>query len=111
MEKETIKENNKLIAEFMGGHVVDEIFICNESTESHNERCLHHYNISQAKYHSSWDWLMPVVEKCYSMDEYFKYKEETERQFYPSGIELSTKIESVWLACVEFIKWYNKQCK
>ena len=26
------------------------------------------------KYHSSWDWLMPVVEEIETTDKYFKYR-------------------------------------
>ena len=107
MEKETIKENNKLIGEFMGDIFKTNFTVGSDLVPEGWLRKLNNMHYGNLKYHSSWDWLMPVVEKCYSMDEYFKYKEETERQFYPSGIELSTKIESVWFACVEFIKWYN----
>ena len=95
-------EGNKLIAEFMGGKVVDNIFVCDESTRTKNERCLHHYNVSQALYHSSWDWLMPVVKKCKETDPisypyfYFKHALDTLR------------IELVWQAVVNYIEWYNK---
>ena len=38
------KENNKLIAQFMGKEIYQK----------------HH----ESNYHTSWDWLMPVIEKC-----------------------------------------------
>ena len=27
------------------------------------------------KYHNSWDWIIPVINKIYLSDEYFEYKE------------------------------------
>lgn len=109
--KTNIIEGNKLIAEFMTGETHNTFYLpeIGQYFNSYGQiEYTETFSPNELKYHSSWDWLMPVVGKCYSMDEYFKYKEETERQFYPSGIELSTKIESVWLACVEFIKWHNQ---
>ena len=43
--------NNKIIAEFMGVDQVDIDYAINEH--------------GQLKYHLSWDWLMPVIDKCY----------------------------------------------
>jgi hypothetical protein len=43
-------KNNELIAEFMG---VDQVDI-DTWYDEHNE----------LKYHKSWDWLMPVIQKC-----------------------------------------------
>ena len=45
-----MEANNKLIAEFMG---VDQVDIDCAYDE-----------YGELKYHSSWDWLMPVIEKC-----------------------------------------------
>ncbi len=49
-----IEENNKLIAEFMN---VDHVDI-DQAYEDYGE----------LKYHTSWDWLMPVVEKIESLE-------------------------------------------
>ena len=65
--------------------------------------------IETVSFHNSWDWLMPVVEKCYSTNLYYRYKDESCRQFFEGGIELTTNIDDVWLACVEFVKWLNEQ--
>jgi hypothetical protein len=94
-------------------------------------------HVSELKYHSSLDWLLPVLEKIktlgadveinlngmlekvevfhshvsirYSLtlinmlkDEGFLYS----KTYY---IKDRTVIEAAWLACVEFIEWYNKQ--
>ena len=48
---------NKRIAEFMGLVVSDS---ANYTSELHT-------NVDvDLKYHTSWDWLMPVVQKCYN---------------------------------------------
>lgn len=58
-------------------------------------------------YHSSWDALMPVVEKIYSLNEYYRYVRETSGQ-YAEGVELCTNINMVYEQVVEFIKWLDE---
>jgi hypothetical protein len=70
-------------------------------------------------YHTSWEWLMPVVEKIKDLG--FKYQicsnaNDGDRYYCEFGEEkiLSfgiTSIEAVYKAVVEFIKWYNKNKK
>lgn len=88
-------------------------------------------------FESSWDWLMPVVEQIESLNysvEIFKsasYDEpdkiwhrciiekmtnwtldlalEEEDDLGKQYIKTDSKILSVWLAVIEFIKWYNQQ--
>lgn len=96
-------QNNKLIAEFMG------IESFKDSLAS-----LHQGKINidvdvyeQAKYHSSWDWLMPVINKIRSMDSTYeveevgKYDWDNEISHYEFDLELT--YESV----VEFINQLN----
>jgi hypothetical protein len=85
-----------------------------------------------AKYHSSWDWLMPVVEKIekdVSKEPFFGFTVVLAGHFChikchekncqdgiiyqtPYGTKPKTKIEAIiWLAVVEFIKWYNQNSK
>ena len=113
-----IKENNKLIAEFMG------IESFKDSLASLNDGKI---NISkdvyeQAKYHTSWDWLIPVVEK---IKQYCLYKVEDVGSDYKvvfidnSGYNPSEQKmfmfsdkdykKATYKAVVEFIKWYNEQ--
>ena len=119
--------DNQLIAEFMGLSVTNNIVNCTENIRSHNERCLSGYNISQARYDSSWDWLMPVVEKITSiplldnLNEcnyiYFGFDYEDNSHYVNlyhgedsqiNGNSKVNKIEAVYEAVVKFIKWYNK---
>lgn len=96
MTKEQITEGNKLIAEFMGGH------LNTDSQQSRNEWIFPDWHTDQLYYHESWDWLMPSVEKIkilLSGDSYW-------HEHFPEALE-TVKIEVVWLAVVEFIKCHN----
>lgn len=83
------------------------------------------FGIHDAKYHSSWDWLMPVVEKIENLEdgEYMfeicgrrstisimvnhnRYDNVIITEFHTGNS--NSKIEAVWLSIVEFIKEYNK---
>ena len=90
-------ENNKIIAEFMG-RVIPE-----DKLEFYDENPTTHY------YHSNWNWLMEVVEKIYTLDLYYDKYIDFNSSLIDSGkIKLSTNINHVYNACVEFIKWYNE---
>jgi hypothetical protein len=119
-------ENNKLIAEFMGLHKFG-----NKKTSDtyHHDipdyRLLdkglvnpaHHYTPDQMKYHSSWDWLMPVVEKIEDIGfEFFivenrsKVCHNTDKSIdVLSYLEGGNKLDITYQTVVEFIKWYNKE--
>ncbi|MCK9544999.1 MAG: hypothetical protein M0R03_23535 [Novosphingobium sp.] len=75
-----------------------------------------HYNL---EFHSSWDWLMPVVEKI----EKLQYTcDICSTHLHKNMVSIGTisgkqcvrviedlKIKAVWTAVIEFIKWYNTQ--
>jgi len=70
----TTIEGNKLIAEFMGILYGLKLNATDPVTEESKVR-IHEYNgiegteglhINHLKFHSSWDWLMPVVEKIHN---------------------------------------------
>ena len=80
------------------------------------------------EYHSSWDWLIPVVEKIKSIDitpppNYRGYRIEIVVQGYVKieGFPMPTifknvsiegsLINSVYNAVIAFITWYNQQGK
>ncbi len=76
--------------------------------------------IQNSKYHESWDWLMPVVEKINSLDGYSSINMDCDRVFCHrqndkmldfGNRECGSKINAVYSAVVEFIKWHNKQPK
>lgn len=106
-------EDNKLIAEFM------------EYPDLGTKG-----NFSYLKYHSSWNWLMPVVEKIRNVESYDRDKFSTsvvidaDKTSIKSGCygnkshsnQYFNKIfggrynsrEHTYKAVVEFIKWYNE---
>lgn len=60
-----IQEGNILIAKFMGAVVLKEPIGHTKRSISFNEvtNGLYVHTVNGLKYHSSWDWLMPVIEK------------------------------------------------
>ena len=106
--------NNKLIAEFMGipsyefrGYTMFEFEDDNHRTDVD----LH--------YHTSWEWLMPVVVKIESrigasiiigrMFCEIKYTNPlNESENFDVRMSSVLKINAVYSAVVEFIKWYNE---
>ncbi len=110
MKKEEIIEGNKLIAEFMGGEFNErQSFVYFKLPVNKAYSVL-----DDLKYHSSWDWLMPVVEKiekgnfgvkqCRKVVEI--YIDDTKENIIHS--KHRNRIESLWYAIIEFINWYNK---
>ena len=87
-------EDNKLIAEFMGMKYSDERSFDNGEW-THSIKSL-------SKFQTSWDWLMPVVQKCFDTQQ----PEEGQHYFINESL-LTMKIEVVYDRVVEFIKTYN----
>jgi hypothetical protein len=125
LKNSPLVKNNKLIAEFMGEfnvHDTNGHWECNncgyqwsammgddEVPQIHVD-CLPDL-LTNTEYHSSWDWLMPVVEKCRrDFDNYnwFDYVLQHEFVMIITSV-LSINIESTYSAVVEFIKRYNEK--
>lgn len=68
-------------------------------------------------YHSSWDWLIPVVEKIESLNHpvYINsnncviYEKVGRNHGWFIDNYADTKIEATWISCVEFIKITSKK--
>ncbi len=112
-------EGNKIIAEFMGYKLsVNDTFKpdganghwCFRDGEGRNlgiweAAPLHAVN--ELKYHSSWGWLMPVVEKIGSLS-----YNDSNNKFQPTVDRfLENDIDSIWRQVVIFITWYNQEKK
>lgn len=109
-----MKTDNELIAEFMcvekctdPNCANDRCYLYKEfkDTSSGNYR-----KIEEMKYHTSWDWLMPVVEKIEMVKGVHFVISELGCDVYSFGKQISnsreeTKILTVYKAVVEFIKW------
>jgi len=114
-------ESNKLIAEFMGIYNVHEDngrYSCNNCGHEYsammgdNEIPMIHSEckpdiVELAKYHTSWDWLMPVAQKCLEIYHIELMNDDLNFEFYDSIGD----IENTYKSVVEFIKNYNDERK
>ena len=104
-------ENNKIIAEFMG----------NRNYLYNNDKNAMYFILINTvgeelivNYDNDWGLLMEVVEKIESIGFTFETKKNWARitrkgeNIILRWEEDKTKIEAVYNACIEFIKWYNE---
>lgn len=127
-------EKNKLIAEFMG-MTVNEKGICDPYPKVPKEYFMAHdfdvWCVSTHLYQTSWDWLMPVVEKIEAIElkkdlgdgisVSYKYRVEIRSTYccieadntLTSYVGFRTfddeKLNSTYKSVLKFIKWYNSQ--
>ena len=103
-------EGNKLIAEFMGF----DIDFDRNNPDSKNLTIpseLKDYNFDNGysgyKFHTSWDWLMPVLKKI-SQALFSEFSDSVRNQWKMIESPTLYNIEHVYKQAVEFIKWYNE---
>ena len=97
--------NNKLIAEFMGvkplgGSTEYEMYGVLDCIEDGVDE-QHFFLEEQLLFHTSWDWLMPVVSKC------FKTGDDTHQWDNIMDTIFTCDINIVYAQVVEFIKEQN----
>ena len=96
-------KDNKLIAEFMG----------NYHATFEDSVGLEYYDEDDMEYHTSWDWLMPVVEKIESLGYVFTIQggkaEYGEMVSRTRCFIVNDKLSSTHQAVAEFIKAYNHE--
>jgi len=93
---------NKLIAEFMGVHEI--------MHDGYSEYELPSNEIVQhLQYHTSWDWLMPVVEKCLTTGEGKIIYHGSREHYVINDALLTCNIEEVYKVVIEFINQYNNE--
>lgn len=141
MTQEEILKGNKLIAEFMIDNINFRVHQPIYGSYLYYQKHVNEYDtwvtLSSSTnknetpgfyFHSSWNWLMSIVEKIESiLDEYHGYfgvhivsnsctiqatnfrpdKKIPDPPHYFATYTMNSKIESAWYAIVEFIKWYN----
>ena len=108
--------NNKLIAEFMGyprmtdavddrtiAYDIGESIMNVDNTNNENEDNVFHPDDMQ--FRASWDWLMPVVVKCFDVFDQTNLTDDL--NFKLNDALLETNIDSLYKAVVEFIKQYK----
>lgn len=122
MEKVNVLTGNKLIADFMDWKSYNnisyyipegfELILEQETTIESNwcEILIEQDNCKpeSMKFNTSWDWLIPCIDKIYSLDVYSVYVNTTSGQFENSININTTFIESTYEEVIEFIKWYNE---
>jgi len=118
-------ESNELIAEFMGGikssvpnlinlpqTIGQSSILCVKGSEGLPSSTYKVERINELQYHSSWDWLMPVVEKIESLRDpngnaYRFTIDMCNAQIEGTTIEVlggAYKLDTVYKAVVQFIK-------
>mgnify|MGYP000061743786 FL=1 len=106
-----MNNENKLISEFMGV-----VFHDDENQYCDSEG---YYIGLDLKYHTSWDWLMPVVEEIellgYTFEKNLQRIDKDWQCLIVKGNDIlyqEFNTDSL-IAChyvvIEFIKWYNEQ--
>jgi hypothetical protein len=89
-----MRTENKLIAEFMG------VVFHDDENQYYNADGLH---IGlDLKYHTSWDWLMPVLIKC------MQTGDDTDKWDHLYNVLSELNVDKLYKAVVEFIKYINQ---
>ena len=89
-------KDNKLIAEFMELEVDNGLYCYTTAMDDYKTDTLY--------FDSSWDWLMPVVDKCF--DIHLEHSDDL--SFLLNDALLTTNIDEVYKAVMEFIKRTKK---
>jgi hypothetical protein len=104
-------ESNKMIAEFMGLWVIQ----LPETRFSEDQVWA-----EDLKYHTSWYWLMPVVDKIRGMGYRVDISIGVDCSVHirkigqttgPNIVAYSESLQAVYTAVVQFITWFNAQPK
>ena len=125
MTNQEILEGNKLIAEFMEAKMIVENYHgINIIKFPYGQT----HDLAELRYHSLWDWLMPVVQKVTKLiqdqqyipigkyqeykEQYNIYEEQWRKLFdYQAYNFFKADIESIYKAMISFIEWYNHNIK
>lgn len=117
--EQTILNGNKLIAEFMGAEFKDnwdnqgDTYIFKKKPTITSS---YYWSPEELQYHSSWSWLMPVIEKIEKKGWYFDIKQNivtisnntsSSEPIWFGGRTSDSKIISCWYGVIGFIEWYN----
>lgn len=113
------QENNRLIAEFMNLDMYpphDDYPLLYDY--SHIDQDPQWYALEEFQYHTSWGWLMPVVEKIeslgYTFEKNYQSIDKDWQSLIVKGNDIlyqefnNDSLKSSYYVVVEFIKWYNE---
>ena len=96
-----MNESNKLIAEFMGYEVLYRPNSNGFIELSETELC----DVDDLQYHEDWNWLMPVVHKCFEVS---SFKIEGDMKGLVLWLQIAD-IKGTYRTIVEFITVYNRE--
>lgn len=121
MTKEEIYEGNRLIALFMGWKPDEKHGIINNNEFDVWSNSKNAYKFCDLIFHKDWNLLMPVVEKIESVLDtgfnvvikndkcrIYRHKGSQYEQVITKLYEGGSKIESTYLAVIEFINYFNE---
>ena len=105
-----IEKGNILIAKFMGADgapkynpEVWDIYITGHlDVDGDHEEAQHFYTPSEMKYHTSWDWLMPVVQKCLDVTD------DGDMEHIMHHLQVADKLNT-YREVISFIENYNNK--
>ena len=104
----TTEAGNKIIAEFMGTDYTNRLI----PDWAFRDTNFDIVGYGAYKYHLSFDWIMPVVDKIGGLHRQLEIKRGDLTPKADVIFRLSmlhAKIETVWKAVIYFIEWYNNQ--
>jgi hypothetical protein len=118
MSFDEIREYNALIGEYMGFKSPEKSSIKRVNYLTKNNKTGKEFTIESCKYHSSWDWLFPVIQKiCREGCRYYFYinEEHIKAEFTNMDIpgkkiasvklyDYKNSIDAAYLAVIEYIK-------
>lgn len=112
-----VNEGNELIMNFLGGSYSN--YFDGTQGVTIPKRGVVQGGIQELKYHSSYDWLIPVVEHIVGLGWAFQLNShgiDNDAKFvngdnYIQNVAWSTPLLATYNVVVDFIKWYNENCK
>ena len=116
-ENELIAEGSEILAQFMNGEHREDgetYFVITKNDVRKFAPNDVHVIRTGFKYHKSWNWLMPVVQRIKNRTsvEDFNYHanlmtEYRDRKSTVMDMKVTQDILVVFIRCVEFVKWYS----
>ena len=112
-----MKNDNKIIAEFMGFTKDSKDLYLIDDYNLRGEDEYQATYISEMKFNTSWSWLMPVIEKIESIgfscdridgDVFINDKNGNNVIPNPMDVNTMTMLQKTYYVVIEFINQYNK---
>jgi len=105
-------EDNKLIAEFMGGVMTTPDPRCKHVSFMRGSNPIsptkeRYYTLSQLKYNKKWGWLIPVIKEIHKVEQAFLFDDTNVVDDLDDALK-TLDMESTFKCAVEFIKYYNE---